>query len=121
MSMTIATGNMDLLSRLLSAASLRHDVIAQNIANVNTPGFQTLEVNFEDALQEALAASNEASATGVFPQVGVGKGGIERADGNNVDIDLEISRLQKNTLYFKVFTQLLAGELSQFRSAIAGR
>src|SRR5436309_11224908 len=104
MSMTIATGNMDLLSRLLSASSLRHDVIAQNVANINTPGFQTLEVTFEDALQEALATGSEASLAAVSPQVVLGTGGVERADGNNVDVDLEMTRLQKNTLYFKVYT-----------------
>ena len=121
MSMPIASANMDLLSRLIGAASLRHDVIAQNIANVNTPGFQTLEVSFEDALQQALAGGSEGSVASVSPQVIVGKGGVERADGNNVDIDQEIVRLQKNTLYYKVFTQLLASDLAQFRSAISGR
>ena len=119
--MALTTENIALLSRLLSAATLRHDVIAQNVANVNTPGFQTLEVSFEDALQEAMAAGREGNAEAVLPQVILGAGGMERADGNNVDVDLEIARLQKNSLYFKVYTQLLAGELAQFRSAIAGR
>src|SRR5438132_684714 len=117
--MTINAENMNLLSRLLSAAALRHDVIAQNIANVNTPAYQTLEVSFEDALQGAMATGSEASPETVSPQVVQGTGGVERADGNNVDIDLEIGRLQKNTLYFKIYTQLLAGELAQFRSAIS--
>ena len=119
--MTIATDNMNLLSRLLSVASLRHDVIAQNVANVNTPGFQTLEVSFEAALQEALSAGSNGNLAAAPSQVILGAGGVEREDGNNVDIDLEISRLQKNTLYFKVYTQLLASELAQFRSAISGR
>jgi flagellar basal body rod protein FlgB len=57
----------------------------------------------------------------VGPQVVLGAGGAERADGNNVDIDLEVGRLQKNSLYFRVYTQLLATQLAQFRSAIAGR
>ena len=119
--MTIHTESMDLLSRLLSVATLRHDVIAQNVANVNTPGYQTLEVSFEEAFQEAMKNGADASQPAAAPQVVLGNGGIERADGNNVDVDLEISRLQKNSLYFKVYTQLLAGELAQFRSAISGR
>ncbi len=118
--MAINTENMDLLSRLLSVTSMRHDVIAQNVANVNTPGFRTLDVSFEDALRDAMTDGADGSWAAVNPQVMLGTGGVEREDGNNVDVDLEISRLQKNTLYFKVYTQLLAGELSQFRSAISG-
>ena len=68
-----------------------------------------------------LATGSEASLAAVSPQVVLGTGGVERADGNNVDVDLEMTRLQKNTLYFKVYTQLLATELAQFRSAISGR
>jgi flagellar basal-body rod protein FlgB len=118
--MAIHTESMDLLTRLLNASTLRHEVIAQNVANVNTPGYQTLEVSFEDALQEAMAAGTDGGASAPAPQVIQGKGGIERADGNNVDVDLEIARLQKNSLFYKVYTQLLAGELAQFRSAISG-
>jgi flagellar basal-body rod protein FlgB len=118
--MTIHTESMELLTRLINATTLRHDVIAQNVANVNTPGYQTLEVSFEDTLEEAMAAGTEGTAAAPAPQVIVGTGGIERADGNNVDIDLEIARLQKNALFSKVYTQLLSGELAQFRSAIAG-
>ena len=44
----------------------------------------------------------------------------ERADGNSVDVDLEMARLQKNGIYFQVYTQMLANELAQFRSAISG-
>lgn len=119
--MAIHSENMNLLSRLLTAASMRHDVIAQNVANVNTPGFQTLEVSFEDALREALTSVETTNLESVKPQVVLGTGGVERVDGNNVDIDLEVGRLQKNTLYFKVYTQLLAAELAQYRSAISGR
>ena len=43
------------------------------------------------------------------------------ADGNNVDIDLEMGRLQKNTLLYRVYTQILAVQLGQMRSAIGGR
>jgi flagellar basal-body rod protein FlgB len=100
---------------------VRHDVIAQNISNVNTPGYQTLEVNFEAALKESLESGAKAQSVTVTPQIEPGKGGVTRADGNNVDIDMELTRLQKNTLLFKVYTQLLALEVAQFRSAIAGR
>lgn len=109
------------LSRLLDVAQLRHDVIAQNVANVNTPGFKRQDVEFEEAFARALASGNEAAALRVAPTIGPAEGGIERADGNNVDIDMEIGQLHKNSTLYKVYTQILAVQLSQMRSAITGR
>jgi len=117
--MSITTPRLDLMSRLLDVAAMRHDVIAQNVANINTPGYTTLEVNFEDALRESLANKQDASAAKA--EVVEGTGGLPREDGNNVDVDMEMARLQKNSLYFKVYTQIMANELAQYRSAITGR
>ena len=119
--MTITTDRMALLSRLMDVSNTRQDVIAQNIANVNTPGFRTLEVNFEEALKSALGTNSNASLQDIPAEIVKGAGGLERPDGNNVDIDLEISRMQKNAIYFKLYSQLVANELAQYRSAISGR
>jgi len=119
--MNLSTERMELMSRLLDVAALRQDVIAQNVANVNTPGFRTLQVDFEQALQQRLAANPNANPQEVQPQVIAGAGGADRADGNNVDIDLEMARLQKNAVYFKIYSEILANELAQQRSAITGR
>ncbi len=119
--MTITTGRIELLSRLLDVAAMRQDVIAQNVANVNTPGFQTLDVSFEQALQERLMTDPSAAALEIQPEIVAGTGGIERADGNNVDIDLEMGRLQKNGMLFRIYAQIIANELAQHRSAITGR
>jgi flagellar basal-body rod protein FlgB len=119
--MTITTERIQLLTRLLDVAALRQDVIAQNVANVNTPGYSTLGVNFEDNLKEALSNGMGIDAPETAPEVTATTGGAERADGNNVDIDLEMARLQKNALYFQVYAQMLANDLAQFRSAIKGQ
>jgi flagellar basal-body rod protein FlgB len=112
---------MDLMARLLDVAAVRQDVTAQNVANVNTPGYRTLEVNFEEALQNRLGADAKAPLGELHPEIVAGTGGLDRADGNNVDIDLEMARLQKNAIYFKIYSQILANELAQHRSAISGR
>lgn len=119
--MTVTTDRIDLMSRLLDVAALRQDVIAQNVANVNTPGYNTLEVSFEEALSQAISQGSGSAGTPVTPEIIAGAGGRARADGNNVDVDLEMARLQKNALYFKVYSQIMASDLSQMRSAIAGR
>jgi flagellar basal-body rod protein FlgB len=119
--MSITTERAELLSRLLDVAALRHDVIAQNVANVNTPGYRSMDVNFEDALRERLAANEHAPMQGIRPEIVASPGGVDRNDGNNVDVDQEMARLQKNSLYYKAYLQILTNELAQTRSAIAGR
>ena len=64
--------------------------------------------------------STGTPASAVRPEIEPTKGGLVRGDGNNVDIDLEIARLQKNAIYFQVYAQMLTNDLAQFRSAIKG-
>jgi len=111
----------DLLARLLDVASLRHRTVAQNVANVNSPGYRQLEVSFEDAFSRQLSRDELSSALKVKTQVIEGTGGTERADGNNVDIDLEMGRLNKNTVLYRAFSQILAARLALLRTAITGR
>jgi flagellar basal-body rod protein FlgB len=119
--MTLITDRIQLLARLLDVASMRQNVIAQNVANVNTPGYTTLAVSFEDALNEALVSGGPAALHDAKAEVVEGSGGLKRDDGNNVDVDLEMARLQKNAIYFEVYTQMLTNDLAQFRSAIKGQ
>jgi len=112
---------IDILARLLDVAGQRHEVIAQNVANVNTPGYRRLEVQFEDSFADILERSGPKDALQLRPSVVEGKGDFERADGNNVDIDAEVGRLNKNTLLFKLYAQVLALQLASMRSAISGR
>lgn len=99
------------LARLLDVAGLRHRVISQNVANVNTPGYRRLQVTFDEAL---------ASATGPKAKVEV-VDGPERVDGNTVDIDREMGDLSRNGLLYQAASQMLASRLAALRSAIAGR
>lgn len=108
-----------LVSRLMDVAALRNDVIAQNVANVNTPGYQAMQVQFEEELARAMAQNGDRGTT-VKPQVVAGGGAMPRSDGNNVDIDQEMGRLHKNSILFQLFAQFLSTQLSQYRSAIQG-
>ena len=119
--MSITPPQFQLLSRLLDSADLRHRVIAQNLANVNTPGYREQEVSFEAAFARALQQRGEAGAVGVKAQVVAGAGGRERADGNNVDIDQQMGSLTRNALLFNTVSQLLTSRLSMMRDAITSR
>ena len=119
--MNVTGGSLDLLAHLLDAASLRHQVVAQNMANVNTPGYHALDVSFEDAFARRLTEGGETGTAEVAGKIVERKGGAEGVDGNNVDIDDELSRLQKNALLYNAYTQILATKIAAMRSAISGQ
>lgn len=107
----------DLLGRLISATDLRQRVISHNLANVNTPNYHRLDVNFETVLAQELSGKSGVSAT---PQIVETPGLTARADGNNVDIDQEIGQLNKNAMLQQTYIQLLGTHLEQMRTAIEG-
>jgi flagellar basal-body rod protein FlgB len=113
-------GQIDLMTRLLDVASLRHDVIAANVANINTPGYRQRQVVFEDELAKALQQPGGAPLK-VAAKVVESERTPDRADGNNVDIDVEMADLNKNTLLYRTLAQLLTTHIASMRSAISGR
>lgn len=124
---------MDLLGKGLDAASLRNRVIANNLANVDTPGFKRSEVLFEEELRKAMNQQGKITgyltnerhipiggrpAVDVKPQVVVRNDTAMRNDGNNVDIDREMAALAKNTILYTALAQELNGEFTKLRTAI---
>lgn len=116
--MTPANFGIDLLGQVLDTAALRHRVIAQNVANVNTPGYKRLEVAFEGELRKALGSGTAPSSAA--PKV-VATDSPERVDGNTVDIDREMNDVVKNGLLYQAVSQILASRLASMKSAISGR
>lgn len=120
--MTVTPSQNDVISKLLDVATLRHKVVSQNIANVNTPGYRHQEVVFEDELQKALSGGQlPTDLSDMQATIGESDRPIVRADGNNVDIDKELGLLGKNATFYETFTQILATKNSMMRSAITGR
>lgn len=119
--MSIQIPQAELLTKLLDVAHLRHRVLTQNLANVNTPGYHQLDVSFEDAFSRALGKRGEAGALRTQPRVVEGQGNPARQDGNTVDLDKEVGSLNKNTLLFSSAMQMLVSRIAMMRSAITGR
>ena len=111
------TPQFDLLGRLISATELRQRVIGNNLANVNTPNYRRLDVEFEQQLAQELTGSSLATAA---PEVSETQGLTARADGNNVDIDHEMGQMSKNAMLQQTYIQLLSSHLDQMRMAIEG-
>lgn len=119
--MSLTIPQSELLARLLDVAALRQQVISQNLANANTPGYHQLEVSFDDAFTRALGKRDETGALRVAPRIVEGHGNTPRQDGNTVDLDKELGSLNKNSLFFNMATQMLMSRLGMMRSAITGR
>lgn len=112
-----------LLEKMLDVSSIKHKVIANNIANVNTPGYKKMEVSFADQLEKAVNESSMNKFDTLQPKIVISKEDASdtvRNDGNNVDMDKEVSSLVKNTLSYSIFTQLLAKKYEGIKSAIEG-
>ena len=111
----------ELIARLLDVYSERHRVIAQNVANVNTPNYHQLDLSFEDSLARAVSRHDAEGIKRVKTSLVEKAEGPERADGNNVDIDVEMASLNKNSLLYRTFVQILASRVATQRSAISGQ
>ncbi len=107
----------DLLGRLITATELRQKVIGNNIANIHTPNYKRMDVNFEAQLAQEIQGQAVGQAS---PEVVFTPGLIARADGNNVDIDREIGQMNKNAMLQQTYIQLLGNHLEQMRLAIEG-
>ncbi len=106
---------IDQLSSLLSQSQIRHEVISSNLAHVNDPGYKTKDVSFADVLK---AADGEFDTDGKVFEV---DGLKSSQNGNNVDMDRELSNMSKNALAFQTYSQLMASKIGAYRTAISGR
>jgi flagellar basal-body rod protein FlgB len=94
------------LERAIQGSALRHEALASNMANVNTPGYRRQDVDFHSALQAAMPAGRDALATTPIGATTDASAPM-RADGNSVDVDVESANLAQNALEYQALTQVL--------------
>jgi flagellar basal-body rod protein FlgB len=85
-----------------------------NISNVETPGFKARVVSFEDSLRRAVHTGNPAEA-GLSTNLSTDP---TRIDGNNVDLEKELTSLELNSLQQRLMTQALNDHFGRIRSAL---
>ena len=110
--------------RLLDVTALRQEAIASNIANVETPNYKRLDVApaFANELQQAIASNDLARLATSQPQLATdGSAVAQRKDGNTVDLESELMRMNQNFLEHQLETQLISGSMMKLRLAITGR
>jgi flagellar basal-body rod protein FlgB len=124
---------VDLMQKGLSASWMRNAVIRNNIANVETPGFKASVLEFESHFARALQEGGFVGArthpghrpfgvgdvNTVRPMIRQSRELSMRADGNNVDIESENTRMAQNSIFYNTLVEKLNSELRRLRTAIA--
>ena len=113
--MSTSTPTMQLLQGYLKVTSDRQQLIASNIANVDTPGYHTRDINFQSAMQQA---TNEDNDVQLMPASSEVEGLPERPDGNNVNIDRESLLMGETQLQYQMGVQLIKAEFHRLLIAI---
>ena len=124
--------NIDLTSRAMDASWKRNEVIANNIANVNTPDFKKSTVEFETILKETISRNTlrgkithrnhipigVSDPSSVEYQIDHKNNYSARRDGNNVDIDVEMAERAKNELWYQTLSTSVSGQFHKLRTVI---
>ncbi len=116
--------NSQALVAALRGTAARHTAIANNVANVDTPGFIRADVEFQEALAAALDFARRApnhdcrglQTLSLRPTKDTSA--PARADGNNVDIDREMAVLARNALSYQAAIETLSARIRMLRTAI---
>ena len=115
----------------MSRLSQRQQIVASNLANIDTPGYKTRDVSFYATMQELISDDSiplqtsrpeHAGQIPVYPQPESFEvtGLTSRADRNNVDLDREMMKLSETAFGYSMISQLLRSKFHTLASSISG-
>jgi len=105
---------LQLLEKYLDLASTRHTLVSTNIANIDTPGYRTRDVDFRGELAHFMNDTGTSFDAVARPVSGL----LERPDGNNVSMDREALALSESQVQFQIGVQLIRREFNRLLNAI---
>lgn len=117
--MTLFDTTALVLERALSGASQRQSILADNLANANTPGYLRRDLDFASTLRDALGDGADPQTVAFTPTVD--EGAVLRADGNGVDVDTEAAALAQNQLLYEALVSVTAARTDILRYAMGVR
>lgn len=123
------------VAKSLDACALRGRAIAANLANATTPGYQRIEVSFEDRLKKALDGSGLRGTADQPGHMPIGKPDLDQVQPiayrsqdptlpgeiNNVDVDAEAAKLAENQLLFSFGVRFIQERKGDIANAISGQ
>ena len=105
------------LERAIEGAGKRHEALAANLANANTPGYQRVDVDFHGALTAAIESPEGLSSLSFSPARDASAGAV-RADGSTVDVDAESAKLAANALEHQAAVQVAHARIGILKAAM---
>ena len=106
------------LSRFLDVTAFHSQLVMSNMANIDTPGYRTRDINFRQELERATAEVGGLEYASFSPAVRQVQGLLERPDGNNVSLERESLLLADSQLRFNAGIQLLRDRFKMLSTAI---
>lgn len=110
------TAQLTLLEKFLDLATTRQSLLVSNIANVDTPGYRTQDLDFRGEMVRALS---QDPGMPLIPVVRDVPGLLSRPDGNNVSVDREGLLLAELQLKYQAATQAMRAEFALIHSAVS--
>ena len=110
--------------KMLDVSALRHEALASNIAHLETPGYKRVDVapSFASELQQAVGTRDVSRIQQAAPRLAVDSMAVSsRTDGNTVELETELLKMNQNAMEQHLETQLLTGTMLKLRLAITGR
>jgi len=109
---------MDFLEAGIKAETLRQKAIANNVANLETPGYRRFDVKFEELLAKILDSPGEIELGQLEPQIYQPNQTAVKSNGNDVNLEAEVGQMVKNSLRHKTLIRLLNKKYRQMELAI---
>ena len=110
-----STPLIQFLERFLNVTSDRQSLVVNNMANIDTPGYRTRDVNFRAELDRAVGSPQDASMAPVAHTV---TGLLQRPDGNDVSMDREGLLMAETQMQFRIGVQFIRSEFHRLVTAI---
>ena len=114
------TGILDLLESGIKAETLRQKAISNNVANLQTPGYRRLGVKFEQMLSKAIESGNadNINLDELKAELYQPKNTALNPNGNDVNLEVEVGDMVKNSIRYRAFIKLLNKTYAQIDEAI---
>lgn len=106
------------LERALAGAAQQQQIVANNLANADTPGFKRTDLDFHTQLADALASGKADSLASLSFTPQTDTTSSMQADGNNVDVDTELAKLSANALDYQSLVAVASARLKMLSTAI---
>lgn len=125
------TQELNLLSKALSLRAERHQLLASNVANADTPNYKARDFDFAKAMEGAMSGRSgvhlaRTSGAHLDGSSGTGLASMQyrspsqsAVDGNTVDMDIERAQISENAIQYEVLTRLVSDRIQAMRTAIS--